>query len=221
MIDGGHFALEDPDEIRKLIEENSWAVIISSGSGVLHASHLPVLLAPSGNLKADPEIVVEGHIARVDPQAASLLAGDPALLVFQGPHGYISPGWYESEVRVPTWNYLAVHLHGTPEILEGQEALSLLIRAVDHFESRNDSPWRLEGKSREFAERLAKATVCFRLLASRVVARAKLSQNKPIDDQRRVVAALEGDGPYTDPVLAGRMRHFLGLASRPAKGDPA
>jgi transcriptional regulator len=129
-------------------------------------------------------------------------------VVFQGPHGYVSPGWYGDSPAVPTWNYTAVHLAGTPEILTADENLRVLDQLVAHFESRMPDPRLMWERPNDpaYVERLAAGTVGFRLTPTRVVAKRKLSQNKSPETIDAVIAALATDGPYTNPALATEMR---------------
>lgn len=197
------FAMPDPAEARRLIDGYGWAVLVTGGTAGLRATHIPCLLDPAA--AGGQDLVILGHTARADPQSRDLTAGDEVLLVFQGPHGYISPAWYESGPYVPTWNYEAVHVHGVPEVLEGEAGFSVLERTVEHFEAAFEEPWSL-GSSMDYARRIAPGTVAFRLRATRVEAKAKLSQDKPEEARARVAAALERPGPHRQPELAAEMR---------------
>lgn len=196
------FAMTDPAELRRIIELNPWATLVSDAADGLVASHYVVLLDDERD-----DLTVVGHVGRPDDLIHGL--GDrEILLVFQGPHGYISPGWYGDAQAVPTWNHVSVHLSGVPEILSDVENLRVLERMVDVFENRMPNPrgmWQLPNDD-AFVTRLAAGTVGFRLTPSKVVAKRKLSQNKPAETIDEVIAALEGGGPYADPALAAEMR---------------
>ena len=196
------FTLADQAEIRRVIAANPWATITSSTADGLVASHYAVLLDD-----ASDDLTVVGHVGRPDDLIHGLGDGE-ILIVFQGPHGYISPGWYGDVAAVPTWNYTAVHLSGVPEILSADENLAVLDRLVDRFESELPDPRRMWERPNDaaFIERLAAGTVGFRLTPTRVVAKRKLSQNKPAETVETVIAELEGDGPYAQPALAAEMR---------------
>lgn len=201
------FAMPDPAEARRLIDDYGWAVLVTGGSAGLRATHIPCLLDPD-TAADEKDLVILGHTARADPQSRDLTAGEEVLLVFQGPHGYISPTWYEDGPFVPTWNYEAVHVHGVPDVLDGEAGFAVLERTVEHFEAAFDEPWSLES-SMDYARRIAPGTVAFRLRATRVEAKAKLSQDKPAEVRARVAAALERPGPHGQPELAAEMRRTL------------
>ena len=203
------FALEDPAEIRRLIRENPWATLISHTDSGLVASHYPVLLDEEAG--GVDEIVLVGHVGRPD-EALHELGRHELLVIIQGPHGYISPGWYDPAPAVPTWNFVTAHLHGTPELLSDDENLRVLGRLVDHFEERMPEPRRLFGTDADaaYAARIVAGTVGFRLSVSRFTAKSKLSQNKPAETVARILGELDGDGPYASPGLAAEMRRVHG-----------
>ncbi len=207
MLGQAQYAISRMSEVRRLVAAYGWAILTSYR---LRAAHLPCLLDPQHDPGGDAdELVILGHTARADPVSEDLGAGREVLLIFQGPQGYISPAWYEAEPYVPTWNFTAVHVVGVPELLDGEEAFEVLERTVEHFEAARERPWRLDG-SLEYARRIAPGTVPFRIRADRVEAKAKLSQDKPVEIQERVIAALERPGPYGKPELAAEMRRTLG-----------
>jgi transcriptional regulator len=211
MLVQRHYAMKGMSEVRRLVTAYGWAVLTTQQ---LRAAHVPCLLDADHDPGGDSEeLVILGHTARVDPVSEDLAVGGEVLVVFQGPHGYISPSWYEGEPFVPTWNFTVVHVYGAPELLEGDEGFSVLERTVAHFEAARPEPWRLAGSSLDYARRIASGTVPFRLRASRVEAKAKLSQDKPPEIQERVIAALEQPGPYRQPELAAEMRRVLGTSS--------
>jgi transcriptional regulator len=211
------FALDDPAEIKRLIRENPWATLVShTFSGGLVASHYPVLLE-----ETDDGIVLVSHVGRPD-EALHELGRHELLVIIQGPHGYISPGWYDASPAVPTWNFITAHLYGTPELLSDDENLRVLDRLVDHFEERMPAPRRLNGTpdNAAYAARIVAGTVGFRLRVGRVTAKSKLSQNKPAEIVQRILAELSGDGPYASPALAAEMRRAHPRTDRPGTDRP-
>jgi transcriptional regulator len=186
------FRLEALDAARELVRAHPFATIVTSD---LRATHMPCLLDDGTD-----GLVVVGHVAREDPVSEAL--DDPVLLVFHGPHGYVSASWYGSDT-IPTWNHVTLHVRGTPERFE--DALPVLRRTVDHFEAAVERPWSLE-RMGDTARRMAEKVVAFRLRADSWHAEAKLSQDKPEDERARVLAGLERPGPYASPALAAVMR---------------
>lgn len=197
------FAMTDAAELRRVIDQNPWMTLVSATDGGLVASHYAVLLDEERD-----DLTVVGHVGK--PDDAILGLGERELLVIaQGPHGYISPGWYGDGPNVPTWNFVSVHLSGTPEILTPEENLRVLDRLVARFEQSLPQPrllWQ-PPNDEEYVRRLERGTVGFRLTPTKVVAKRKLSQNRPDDVVDTIVTELEaGASPYADPRLAGEMR---------------
>jgi transcriptional regulator len=212
MLVQAEYAMQSMQDVRRLIREHGWAVLVVGGSGDQRAAHVPCLLDPVHDPGgAAEQLVIIGHTARADPVVSELLSGQEVLLVFQGPNGYISPAWYGEGPSVPTWNFTAVHVRGIPEVLEGGEAFSVLERTVEHFEAARDDPWALRGDADAlaYARRIAHETVPFRVRSAAIQAKAKLSQDKPRRIQDRVIAALEAGGPYRNAQLAAEMRRVL------------
>ena len=169
----------------------------------LVASHYAVLLDEDRD-----DLTVVGHVGKPD-DAIHGLGEQELLVIVQGPHGYISPGWYGDGPNVPTWNFVSVHLSGVPEVLTAEENLRVLERLVARFESGLPQPrlmWQ-PPNDEEYVRRLERGTVGFRLTPTKVVAKRKLSQNKPDEVVDTIIAELEsGAGPYVDPRLPAEMR---------------
>lgn len=193
------YVLTDPDEVKRLIRENPWATFVSHTSTGLVASHYPVVL------EEDAEgISIVSHVGRPDEQLHELGMHE-MLVIIQGPHGYISPGWYGNDEFIPTWNHVTAHLYGRPEILTDAENFRVLGDLVDHFETQLPEPVSLSIDEKS-AQRIAKGTVGIRFAVTRFDARLKLSQNKPPEVVARIIAALEGDGRFASAELAAEMR---------------
>jgi transcriptional regulator len=194
------FASEDPGLVRQLIRENPWAILVSANQGEPVASHYPILLDEEA-----PELTILTHLGRPDEQVHGLPAGE-ALVIVQGRHGYISPGWYPPSPRnVPTWNFTVAHCYGAPELLGEEENLAVLMRLVDRFEGELESPFSLDPDA---AAEIARGTVGLRLPISRFVCKRKLSQNKDEETRRQVIDALREPGPYSHPDLAEEMEQL-------------
>lgn len=197
------FTLASEAGVKHVIREHPWATIVSmtDASGLV-ASHYPVMLD-----EAADGIVLLTHVGRPD-EIVHELGRHEVLVIVQGPHGYISPGWYDANPAVPTWNFVTAHLHGTPELLDADENLRVLEALVDHFEDAMPEPRRMRGTlaDSEYADRIATGTVGLRIPITRFTAKNKMSQNRPDETVDRIIAELEGDGPYASPALAAEMR---------------
>lgn len=211
MLRNPHYVLDDVAQIKELIRAHPWATIVAApaaagdeaGAPRLVASHYPVLVEDAG----DEVISLLSHVGRPDDRALGLGDGREALVVIQGPHGYISPSWYPEDQIVPTWNHATVHLWGVPEVLSEEENFRVLGELVDHFEAPMGHPRSL-AMDLDGSRRIAARTVGFRLVAARVEARLKLSQTKSPQVRRSVIDGLQSDPAYAQPALAELMeRH--------------
>jgi len=171
-----------------------------------------VLLDPNRD-----DLTIVGHVGRPDDFILEL-GKTELLVIFQGPHGYISPGWYGDVQAVPTWNYVSVHLSGVPEVLSTQENLKVLEDLVAHFEEPLENPRGMWAPPNDeaFVQRLEAGTAGFRLTPTRVVAKRKLSQNRSDAVLENIILELGGDGAYANQGLADEMRraHDARLVAR-------
>mgnify|MGYP001103291210 CR=1 FL=1 len=196
------FALGERAEIERIIRENPWATFVSNASTGLVASHYPVILDDTRD-----ELSIVSHVGRPDEQLHEL--GEHELLVIlQGPHGYISSSWYDADPAVPTWNFVAIHLSGVPEILSAEENLRVLEKLVDHFERELPNPRQMRGtlEDERYAERISSGTVGLRLTPTKIVAKQKMSQNRPDHIVDSIMTELGGDSPYASPALLREMQ---------------
>jgi transcriptional regulator len=203
MLEQPLYALEEQASVADLIARHGWVTLVTGATAGPVVSHLPVIPDPAGD-----GLSVLGHLARPDADAHELGEHDVVVIV-QGPHGYVSPTFYEAGPYVPTWNFVVAHLHGRPELLTAEETYDVLSATVDHFEAARPQPWRMASAA-GYAQRIAPGTTGFRLVPSRVVGKAKLSQDKPAEIVGRVIRALETDPVHGDAALAAAMRQHLG-----------
>jgi transcriptional regulator len=205
------FTLASEDAVKRVIRENPWATIVSrTDAGELVASHYPVLLEETAE-----GISLVSHVGRPDEQLHEL-GQHEVLVIIQGPHGYISPSWYDAKPAVPTWNFVSVHLWGTPEILSDEENLRVLDDLVAHFEQKVPEPRLMNGtpENAAYAARISAGTVGFRLRVDRFVGKDKMSQNRPAETVERIITELDAGSPYADPRLADEMRRARDERSR-------
>jgi transcriptional regulator len=197
------YITEDEEVVKRLIRENPWVGYVSNTSNGLVASHYATLLEEDAD-----GISIVSHFGRPDEQLHEL-GQHEMLVIVQGPHGYVSPGWYAEGDIVPTWNHVTAHLYGTPEILSDEENYAVLRRLVDHFEAPMPQPHTLD-EDPDRMRRVALGTVGLRIRVTRFDARLKLSQNKAPEVRATIIEGLRGVGPYADPALAGEMDRIGG-----------
>jgi transcriptional regulator len=175
---------EDRSTILTFMRANPFAILITTADGVPFATHLPLLIDETGD-----QIVVQGHMARANAHWKSMKDSEESLVIFHGPHAYISPSLYESRKSVPTWNYAAVHVYGEPTLFSDEEGLrATLHRMIDTFESSYMAQW--SELSEQYQSRMMKHIVGFEIKVKRLEAKFKLSQNRTKGEQARVIQCL-------------------------------
>ena len=168
------------------IERHDFGLLITQTDGLI-ASQVPFLTE-----RRDGKLYLLGHLARPNPQVAALDGGGEALVIFQGPHAYISPSWYEAGPAVPTWNYASVHAYGASRAITDRDWLNDLLRRLsERHEARETTPWRMQDQPEAFLNGMLGGIVGFEIAVGRLEGKFKLSQNRPAVDRSRIVAALE------------------------------
>ncbi len=175
-----HFAITSKTQLHDLIQDQGFGVLVSEG---LEANHLPfVLRRDEGEYGT-----LYGHFARANPQWKTA-AEQEVLVIFSGPHAYISPTWDEHSPAVPTWNFISVHAKGYLTMLFADETAEALHDALTTFE-----PGLLTTRdvvTPDIQEKLSPAIVGFKIEIDSLQGKAKLSQNLPEPMQAKVQAAL-------------------------------
>jgi transcriptional regulator len=166
------------------------------------ATHLPLVVKDEGE-----HGVLEGHFARANPHWKSLV-GRETLVVFNGPHSYVSPTLYAESLSVPTWNYIAVHAYGTPLLIEDEPGKdTLLAGLIEASEPAYAEKWRQMPDG--FRRTMLAGIVGFRIPISRVEGKFKLSQNRPEADLQNVRTA-HAQGDPDQRALAAWMSRLSG-----------
>lgn len=195
--------IEDRAELLAFMRANNFPILVTGTGGVLHASHLPVTVHEEG-----PQIVIDMHMAKNNPQWQEFL-DDEVMVVFTGPHAYISPRWYEEQERVPTWNYAAVHAYGVPRIIsERKEKSESQRRLVESL----DPEWlpKFDALRREYVDMMLDGIVNFSIPVARIETRWKLSQNRGRREMELIAAQLEKSADSGERALAALTRkHYV------------
>jgi transcriptional regulator len=196
------FREDDLETLHSLMRQYSFATLVTQHDGVPFASHLPfVLQADQG-----PYGTLLGHMARANPQWQDFASGQEVLVIFQGPHAYISPSWYTVHPSVPTWNYAAVHAYGMPQVMTDHATLHDLLRTlVETYEAPAARPWAFDLPA-DYLRSMMQGIVGFTMRISRLEGKYKLSQNRPAQDLPRVITALETQGDALSTGVAALMR---------------
>ncbi len=205
-----HFRESDEQEIRAVIETHPLACLVAQTPEGLVANHIPLLPGRDGQLI--------GHVAQANELHRLVPDGQEVLAVFRGPDAYISPNDYpskhETHRQVPTWNYQAVHVHGTISFQHDahskRAAVALLTRVHERRRNGADA-WRMSDAPEDFMVQMLRAIVAFRITVTRVLAKSKLSQNK---DARDIAGAIDG-------LRGAGVAEMAEVMARHARKDPS
>jgi transcriptional regulator len=202
MYQPDHFRVADLPQMHALMRARPLATLVSAGSVGLYATHLPTVLKDDG-----PYGVIECHLARANPHWKDLAEGNEALMIFQGPEGYITPNWYPSKADhgkvVPTWNYAVVHAYGRPEVMEDKNWLRRHVTELTAQQETNEvKPWALSDAPLSFIEVMLRGIIGFSFAFTRLEGKWKMSQNRQATDRNGVVRGLGTRGQGDDLEVA-------------------
>jgi transcriptional regulator len=199
------FLEADPAKLHDFIDGHGFATLISSASDEPIASHLPILL----DRDAGPHGRLIGHFARANTHWEVASRGK-SLVIFHGPHAYVSPGWMEARNVVPTWNYVVVHAYGTVRLFDDRDRLRDIVRrTVEKYESPRAEPWSMNGPEPEFLDKLLAAIVGFEIDIERLEGKWKLNQNHPAERRERIIRGLQATGRPDEWQIAELMQAKL------------
>jgi transcriptional regulator len=189
----------------------NFAVLVTHNGGETFATHLPFMIDEArGRLGT-----LVAHMARANPHWRAFDGAAPSLVVFMGPHAYISPAWYHEQVTVPTWNYTVVHAAGHARLVEDPAQLrDMVMRLVQQHEAPIGNPWDVRKAEAVIDAELA-AIVGFEIPLDRLDGKFKLNQNRSVEDRESVVRALEGSSHPDEREVARLMREQLDRNSTP------
>jgi transcriptional regulator len=196
--------IENRAELIEFMRAHNFPLVVTGTGGSLMGSHLPVLVREAGG-----EIILDMHMAKNNPQWKEFF-DDEVMVVFTGPHAYISPRWYEETERVPTWNYTAVHAYGVPRVIEDREAKHAAQRALVET---MDPQWlpKFDALRPQYVAQMLGGIVNFEVAVARIETRWKLSQNRSRREMELIAAQLERSADSGERALAEITRkHFTG-----------
>jgi transcriptional regulator len=195
------FAVEDLTRLHDFMEQFNFATMVTGREGELTASHIPFVLDRGVELYG----VLRAHIAIRNPQLKDLQSGSPALVIFQGPHSYVSPSWYANPENVPTWNYTVVHASGVPKIGDRAAMVALLKGLVAQHEKPLEPPWDFDPNA-EWIQKLLHEIVAFEIKIDKLEGKFKLNQNRKPADRAGVMETLSNSDDPLQRAVARMMR---------------
>lgn len=199
MYTPSSFKETDPKVLLRLIREFNFGVLFSQHGDEPQATHLPFLIT-------EDKKELTAHFARANKHWKSLKEDKEVLIVFQGPHTYISPSWYKNRDTVPTWNYATVHVKGLPEVIHDTEELRKMVTELTHYhESQIESDWSMKEAESKMEIEL-KAITGLRVSITEIQGTFKFNQNKSREDQQKVTEHLGEQAEDVKKIMLENLR---------------
>lgn len=188
-----HFRVEDRETAVEFMRANPFAILISHNDGAPFATHVPVVIR---NNEEGGQMTIRGHVAKANPHWRYLQDRATCLMIFHGPHAFISTSNYAGRENVPTWNYGAVHVYGEARVFsQPEELLKVLHDLIPTFEAVYAEQWA--SLSEAYRSRMLSHIVGFEIAVSKIEAKFKLSQNRTKEEQQKVIESLSAASDTT------------------------
>jgi transcriptional regulator len=202
-----HFNTFDTDTMHHVIDAAPFATVVTLGADGIAANHIPLLL----DRNRGEHGTLVGHVARNNDLWRQGQHDGETLVIFQSAEGYISPNWYPTKQLthevVPTWNYVVVHVYGQLIVHEDEKWLRGVVgRLTQKMETITSArPWKMADAPKEYTRQMLGNIVGIEIPVTRIVGKAKLGQNRPLEDRLGAARGLETTGDPGDHNLAMQM----------------
>jgi transcriptional regulator len=193
-----YFRNDDQEAIKEFVRQNGFGILVSAANGNLLATHIPLELSADGTK-------LSGHISKGNPQGKDLIATSEVLVIFNGPHTYISSSWYD-HANVPTWNYIAVHVYGTVRLVEGEELFDSMEQLMSKYEKHSADPVTVEKLTPSYMRQAMNGVTGFEISITKIEATYKLSQNRDHKNYTNIIQELDRRGDHDSVAIAEAMR---------------
>lgn len=214
-----YHALTDVATMQAHITEHPLGAWVCTAHRQLMANHIPFVLdahhGTAGRLL--------GHVSRANPVWRELAGGAPSVVMFMGPHAYITPSWYPGQRQhgkvVPTWDYVTVHAHGVARAREDTGWIHDVIdRLTEAQESRRQRPWKVSDAPSVYIDKLLQAVVGIEITVERLEGRLKVSQDEDEQDRRGTAEGLRQTSDILAHALADLVLEPSALSARQRRG---
>lgn len=190
-----HFAQTSAEELQRILRTHPLGMLVTHGPQGLDAEHLPFEFDPGAGAPG----VLSAHVARANTLWQRCPTGTPAMVVFRGAEGYVSPSWYpskhEAHRQVPTWNYEVVHAHGTITVHDDERFVrGIVARLTRRHEAGLASPWKMTDSAPDYIDAMLRNIVGIEIVLTSLVGKSKLGQNKEVRDRLGAAEALQSGG---------------------------
>lgn len=198
-----YHTLTDILAMRTHIAEYPLGAWVCKAQNQLIANHIPFVW----DVQKGTQGRLLGHVSRANSVWRELDSGTPCVVMFMGPHSYITPSWYPGKREhgkvVPTWNYVTVHAHGVARAIEDTEwILDVINRLTDVQESRREEPWNVSDAPSAYIDQMLRAVVGIEITIERLEGRLKVSQDEDEQDRLGTVKGLRRASSAPSQILS-------------------
>lgn len=190
-----YYQMHDYEEIKQFMRNNNFVTIITTDGVRPIATHLPVNIEEHSNV-----LYISGHFARGNKQWQTINNNDNILIIFHGPHGYVSSTWYEQE-DVPTWDYESIHTYGEGHLLNEEQLAVDLTKLLKQYEQHRENGATWDDLSDQTKKQI-KGIVGFKIKVTNIEAAYKLSQTRSKQEKRNIASQLNNSDNSMDHFLA-------------------
>jgi transcriptional regulator len=189
---------ENEEDLKDFIRKNGFGIVVSTVDGKLWATHIPLILVGDK---------LQGHVSRGNKQWRAMPQNEEVMVIFHGPHTYVSSSWYDHE-NVPSWNYIAVHVYGKAHMQSEDELIESLRQLTNKYEKESVHPVSVDTMSEKFLHTELRGTIGFEITIERMEASYKLSQNRDEKNHTQIISELEKRGDENSVSVANEMRKY-------------
>lgn len=196
------FEQNDLKKISGFLQQYPFGILISTENNRPVATHIPFVMKQEGE-----KLVLYSHFSKANTQGQTL-DQEEVLCIFSEPHAYISPQLYNNQDQAPTWNYIAVHAYGKVEKkTKYEEVLSILEEMIHTFDPVYQERW--PQVSADYKQKMIKGIIAFRIEVTDLQAKEKMSQNKKLEEQKRIQEYLAHQEDSVESQLGTHMKENL------------
>lgn len=199
-----YFTETDADKVVGFMKENSFAIIIASGEQYPAATHIPLEVIVNEKGK----IILSGHLMKNTDHHKAFVKNSKVLVIFNGPHCYVSASWYHNPQSASTWNYMTVHAKGTIHFTDDEGTYEAIKAVTNQYEGTQTAA-AFNNMSKEYIDKMLKAIVGFTIEVTTVENVFKLSQNKTREEQQHIIEQLKKRGDDNATSIATEMEKLI------------
>ena len=202
-----HFTENDPDKVIAFMKENAFAIVTGLGEQYPVATHIPLEVV----VEDDGKIVLCGHVMKNSDHHKAFVKNSCVLVIFNGPHCYVSASWYNNPQSASTWNYMTVHAKGNIVFTDDAGTYAAIKEVTNKYEGTATAA-AFDTMPKEYIDQMLKAIIGFTIEVEKLDNVFKLSQNKSETEQINIIEQLKKTGDYNSINVTLAMEKRIGTS---------